>query len=91
MVNNLPKEMTYTKANYLELLMEHVDGLTPSDVSDIYFDDVSLHAANNALRRLKKGGLAVRRLDRQLDGSEFRYWITDRGIRRYDYLRSKEK
>ena len=87
MVNNLPKELNYSKTDYLELLLENPNGITPSDVSDIYFDDVTLHAANNALRRLKKGGLAVRRLD----GLEFRYWITDRGIRRYDYLRSQEK
>ena len=87
MVNNLPKELNYSKTDYLELLLENPNGITPSDVSDIYFDDVTLHAANNALRRLKKGGLAVR----QVDGSEFRYTITDRGVLRYDYLRSKEK
>ena len=88
MVNNLPKEIAYNKADYLELLMEHDEkGLTPSDVSEIYFDDVTIHSANNSLRRLKKNGLAVR----QLDGSEFRYWITDRGVLRYDYLRSQEE
>jgi len=88
MVNNLPKEIGYTKADYLELLMEHDEkGLTPSDVSEIYFDDVTIHAANNSLRRLKTSGLATR----ILDGTEFRYWVTDRGILRYDYLRSQEE
>ena len=36
MVNDLPKEIGYSKVEYLELLMEHPDGLTPRDVSDVY-------------------------------------------------------
>ena len=88
MVNTLPKESIYTKVDYLELLMESVNGLTPSDVSDIYFDGVSRDSAGHALGRLKKNGCAARQRDP--DG-EYRYWITDRGILKYDYLRSKEE
>jgi len=84
----LPKEMGKTKVDYLELLLENVDGIIPSEVSEIFFDDVTVHAANNALRRLKKQGCATRERD---DGGEYRYWITDRGIKRLDYLLSKEK
>ena len=88
MVNNLPKEIGYSKADYLELLMEHSEkGLTPTDVSEIYFDDVTIHAANNSLRRLKKNRDATRKLD----GTEFRYWITDHGILKYDHLKSQEE
>ena len=55
-VIDLPKEIGKTKVEYLELLLENPDGITPSDVTEIYFDDVTIHAANNALRRLKKQG-----------------------------------
>ena len=85
MVIDLPKEMK-TKVAYLELLLENPDGITPSDVAEIYFDDVTIHAANNALRRLKKQGCAVR----ERDGEEYRYYITDRGIMKYNYLVKKE-
>jgi len=84
----LPKEIGKTKVDYLELLLENVDGIIPSEVSEIYFDDVTVHAANNALRRLKKQGCATRERD---TGGEYRYWITNRGIRRLDYLLSKEE
>ena len=87
MVNNLPKEIGYTKVDYLELLLESSeDGVTPSDVAEIYFDGVTIHAANNALRRLKKQGCAMR----ERDGEEYRYWITNRGIMKYNYLVKKE-
>jgi len=83
----LPKEIK-TKVAYLELLLENVDGIIPSEVSEIYFDDVTVHAANNSLSRLKKQGCATRERD---DGGEYRYWITDRGIMRLDYLLSKKE
>ena len=86
-VIDLPKEMKM-KVAYLELLLENPDGVTPTDVSELYFDDVTVHAANNALRRLKKQGCATRERD---NGGEYRYWITDRGIMRLDYLLSKKE
>ena len=86
MVIDLPKEMK-TKVAYLELLLENPDGITPSDVAEIYFDDVTIHAANNALRRLKKQGCAMR----ERDDLEFRYYITNRGILKLDYLLAKEE
>ena len=87
MVNDLPKEIVYSKADYLELLLETPNGITPSDVTEIYFDDVTNEAANNALRRLKKSGCATRIIDQ----GEYRYWITDRGISKYDHLKSQEE
>ena len=84
----MPKEIGKTKVDYLELLLENVDGIIPSEVSEIFFDDVTVHAANNALRRLKKQGCAIRERD---NGGEYRYWITDRGIMRLDYLLSKKE
>ena len=89
MVIDLPKEIGHTKTDYLELLLESSgDGITPSDVSELYFDDVTVHAANNSLRRLKKQGCAVR--EKEPDG-EYRYWITNRGIMKLDYLLAKEE
>ena len=79
--------MIKTKIEYLDLLLENPEGITPSDVSEIYFDDVTNHAANNALRRLKRGGCATR----MLDGGEFRYYITNRGILKLDYLKRQEE
>ena len=86
MVIDLPKEMK-TKVAYLELLLENPDGITPSDVAEIYFDDVTIHAANNALRRLKKQGCNMR----ERDGEEYRYYITNRGILKLDYLLAKKE
>ena len=82
----MPKNIK-TKIAYLEILLESPNGVTPSEISDVYFDDVTNEAANNALRRLKKSGCATRIIDQ----GEYRYWITDRGIRKYDYLRSQEE
>ena len=87
MVIALPKEIGKTKIDYLELLLENVEGITPSEVVEIFFDGVTNEAANSALRRLKKRGCAVR----ERDGEEYRYWITDNGILKLNYLLSKEK
>lgn len=87
MVIDLPKEIK-TKVAYLELLLENPDGVIPTDVSELYFDDVTVHAANNALRRLKRQRCATRERD---GGGEYRYYITDRGIMRLDYLLSKKR
>jgi len=86
MVIALPKEIK-TKVDYLEILLENVDGITPSEIVDVFFDGVTKEAANNALRRLKVNGCAVR----ERDGEEYRYWITNRGILKLNYLLSKEK
>jgi len=84
----LPKEIGRSKIEYLELLIENPKrGVTPSEVSEVFFDDVTNEAANNALRRLKKRSCAIR----QRDGLEYRYWITDYGIMKYDYLLEKEE
>jgi len=89
MVGNLPKQIGYKKLDYLELLLENsTDGVTPSEVSEIFFDNVSKDTVGHALNRLKKNSCAVRRLE---NGGEYRYWITDRGVLRYDYLRSQEE
>ena len=53
MVSILPKEIGYTKIDYLDLLLENPDGITASEISEIYFD-VTKDAAGHALRRLKK-------------------------------------
>jgi len=87
MVIDLTKQIIKTKISYLELLLENPEGITPSDVAEIYFDDVTVEAANNALRRLKKQGCAVR----EKEGAEYRYWITDRGVMKLDYLMTKEE
>ena len=87
MVSNLPKQIGYTKLDYLELLLESsTDGVTPSEVSEIFFDNVSKDTVGHALNRLKKNSCAVR----QMEEGEFRYWITDRGILKYDHLKSQE-
>jgi len=84
----LPKTIGKTKFKYLELLIENQEsGITPSEVVEVFFDGVTNEAANNALRRLKKGGCAIRKMSEE---GEFRYWITNRGIRRYDYLQEKQ-
>ena len=79
--------MAYSKVDYLELLLENPDGISPSDITDIYFEDTTNEAANNALRRLKRGGCATR----EIVNGEFLYKITDRGILKYDYLKSQEE
>ena len=86
MVNILPKEIGHTKIDYLELLLESPDGITASEISEIFFDDVTKDAAGNALRKLKKQGCAVR----EKDDTEYRYYLTDRGIMKLDYLKRRE-
>ena len=68
MVSILPKEIGYTKIDYLDLLLENPDGITASEISEIFFDDVTKDAARNALRRLKEQGCAVR----EKDNTEYR-------------------
>ena len=75
------------KIVYLELLLENPDGITPSDVSEIYLEDVTNEAANNALRRLKKSKCATR----EIVNGEFLYKITDRGVLKYNHLKSQEE
>ena len=87
MVKILPKEIGHTKIDYLELLLESPDGITASEISEIYFDDVTKDAARNALHRLKKQGCAVR----EKNEAEYRYHLTDRGIMKLHYLKNKGK
>lgn len=84
----MPKTIGKTKIEYLELLLENSEkGITPSEVTEVFFDDVTNEAAAHALHRLKKRGCAIRRRD----GLEYRYWITDYGIMKYDYLLEREE
>jgi len=76
------KEIKHSKIAYLELLLESSDGVTASEIEEIYFDDATQAAARIALRRLYKRGCA----SRVKEGAEYRYWITDKGIRKYYYL-----
>ncbi len=85
MVNILPKEIGYTKIEYLQLLYESPDGITASEISEIFFD-VTKDAARNALHRLKKQGCVVR----EKDDTEYRYHLTERGLRKLDYLTMSE-
>jgi len=76
------KEIKHSKIEYLELLLENDDGITPKEVEELFFDDVTPAANRHALRRLFKQGCTTR----EKEGLEFRYWITQKGIRKYDYL-----
>lgn len=79
------KEINHPKADYLELLLENDDGLTVSEIVDIFFDDVTEAQVRMALRRLYKQSCA----SREKEDGEYRYWITDVGIQKYDYLMNK--
>jgi len=75
----------HSKIEYLELLTESSDGVTSSEVEEIW-DDVTRDAARKALTRLYKQGCAKR----FKEGLEYRYWITDRGIQKHHYLTTDE-
>jgi len=75
------KEIIHSKIEYLELLIENPDGVTSSEVEEIW-DGVTRDVARKALIRLYKQGCAKR----VKEGLEYRYWITDRGIQKYHYL-----
>ena len=76
------KTIIHPKTDYLELLLENPEELTANEISEIYFEDVDPSTAQKALTRLYKQGCARR----QREGREYRYWITNKGILRYDYL-----
>lgn len=81
------KQILHPKTDYLELLLENDDeGLTVTEIEEI-FDDASRQAIYRALRGLRKKG-CVRREEGE---EEFRYWITDAGILKYDYLMKKKE
>ena len=79
------KTIIHPKTDYLGLLMENLGGLTANEISEIYFCDVEPSTARKALTRLYKQGCAKR----QKEGREHRYWITTKGILRYNYLLKK--
>ena len=66
--------------------MESPLGVTANEISEIFMD-VPNATARMALHRLHKQGCATRTKEER----EFRYWITDKGIRRYDFLQSQEE
>ena len=75
----------HSKIEYLALLIESPDGVTSSEVEEVW-DDVTQDAARKALTRLHKQGCAKR----VKEGLEYRYWITDRGIQKHHYLTRDE-
>lgn len=74
----------HPKIEYLELLIESPDGVTSSEVEEVW-DDVTQDAARKALFRLFKQGCAKR-----IKEGEYRYWIEDRGIQKYHHLTRDE-
>jgi len=80
------KQIINKKTDYLELLLENDDGLTATEIEEI-FDDTSRDSINAALRGLRKSGCARR----EKEEGEFRYWITNKGILKYDYLMKKKR
>lgn len=74
----------HSKIEYLELLIESPEGVTSSEVEEVW-DDVTGGAARKALFRLFKQGCAKR-----YNEGEYRYWITDRGIEKYNHLTRDE-
>ena len=78
------KEIVHSKIEYLELLIESPEGVTSSEVEEIW-DDVTRGAARKALFRLFKHGCAKRCKE-----GEYRYWIEDRGIEKYHHLTRDE-
>jgi len=81
------KEIKHYKTDYLGLLLEYPDGVTAKEIAETYFDDVPTHTIRWTLKRLHTQGL-VRRIK---DEGEYRYWITDKGVLRYDYLLSQQE
>ena len=79
------KQMFRPKTDYLELLLENDDGLTVTEIEE-FFDDASRPAIYHALNNLRKHGCARRVKEEK----EFRYWITNTGILKYDYLMKKK-
>jgi len=79
------KEITHSKIEYLKLLIESPEGVTSSEVEEVW-DDVTRGAARKALFRLFKQGCAKR----IKEGLEYSYWITDRGIEKYHHLTRDE-
>ena len=79
------KQIIHPKTDYLELLLENDDGLTVTEIEE-FFDDATRTAIYHALRNLRKNS-CVRRVR---EDDEFRYWITNAGILKYDYLMKKK-
>lgn len=76
------------KVAYLEILIENIrKGLTANEVSDFYFQDVDPSTTRKALTRLYKNGDARR----TKIGRTHRYWVSEKGLLKYDYLMAIEE
>ena len=76
------------KVAYLEILIDNLrEGLTANEVSGFYFQDVDSSTTRKALTRLYRNGDATR----QKQGREHRYWVSEKGLLKYDYLMAIEE
>ena len=82
MVHILPKDKFWTKIDYLDLLLENPDGITASEISEIYLETTK-DAAGHALYRLKKEGCAIRKKGTK----EYTYYLTDKGAMKLGHLK----
>lgn len=85
----LPDEIIHSKLEYMELLFEHPEGLTTTDIVENYFDDVDQKAVSMALKRLVYQNSATRI---RTSGVPFgyTYFINDYGIRKMYFLQERE-
>jgi len=83
----LTQQVFRQKIEYLQLLLENPSGLTANEVSDFYFDDAEPSTTRKALTRLYRNGDATR----QKEGRQHRYWISDKGVRKLEYLLGEEE
>lgn len=82
----MTKQILHPKTDYLELLLENDDGLTVNEIGE-FFDDAVRGSITRMMKRLHRK-CCVRRV---VEGRGFRYWITDAGILKYDYLMKKKE
>lgn len=77
----------YSKTVYMELLAKNrTDGLIANEIIENYLD-VNYYAAIMALRRLQINGDARR----TKIGRSHRYWISQRGLSKLEYMLGKEE
>ena len=77
----------HSKTDYMQLLLEYPEGLTSTEIWEIFWDDVTQEAISNSLRRLKYQGSARREKELR----RWRYFLTYQGRRKLEYLKDKEE
>ena len=77
----------HPKTEYMQLLLEYPEGLTSTKIWEIFWDDVTQEAISNSLRRLKYQGSTRREKELR----RWRYFLTDQGRRKLEYLKDKEE